>query len=406
MTGYITQITEFFPRLQNPVSNPETTENTAPAPDDNFDDDSVGNTENSNDNSILGKIFKVRDSIENRANQVNFKYSLIELNGLFQRCMGKRYIVDAEPTRDVYRLSSGHLTSIAKSEWDTGEIVDKLVEVNTYLNKENIDLLYVQAPHKNAFMADQLPVGVEDFTGDNVSSLMKAIGKADIPYLDLKQELLSVGIEPVSAYFKTDHHWLPETALSAWFVIAPRLTEEFGFDIDENTVLADQYTYNMQKDVFLGSYGRRVGMLYSGVDNLTLIYPKFQTNLELRISSRDVYRSGDFEDAIYDYRRLEYSDIHESSQYSVYTGGDYDLTQIKNNAMPDGKHVLLVKDSFSCAFAPFLALGCSQVDMIDLRYFNESVYKFIDENKPDMVIIFYNSSVISGLGAEMFDFEK
>lgn len=79
----------------------------------------------------------------------------------------------------------------------------------------------------------------------------------------------------------------------------------------------------------------------------------------------------------------------------MYIGGDYSLNIIKNNLSPNDKKVLLIRDSFGCAFTPFLSLICSELDTVDFRYYKQgSIIDYIEESKPDIVIALFNPSGI------------
>ena len=63
---------------------------------------------------------------------------------------------------------------------------------------------------------------------------------------------------------------------------------------------------------------------------------------------------------------------------------------IENILMPPtDKKVLIIKDSFCDTMAPFLALGIRNLMTLDVRHFTGSVKAYIDEHKPDVVIVMY-----------------
>jgi hypothetical protein len=55
----------------------------------------------------------------------------------------------------------------------------------------------------------------------------------------------------------------------------------------------------------------------------------------------------------------------------------------------------MIRDSFSVAVAPYMALGCSELDLIDIRptngNFTGSVRTYIKEMQPDIVIMLVSS---------------
>jgi hypothetical protein len=55
--------------------------------------------------------------------------------------------------------------------------------------------------------------------------------------------------------------------------------------------------------------------------------------------------------------------------YDVFLGGPQALIRIENSDNPNGRDLLLFRDSFSSSIGPLLALGYRSVTLVDLRYF-------------------------------------
>ena len=69
------------------------------------------------------------------------------------------------------------------------------------------------------------------------------------------------------------------------------------------------------------------------------------------------------------------------------------------------KKVLLIRDSFGCAFAPFLSLGVSQLDIVDLRINKDIVIsEYVLENDIDIVLILYYASEFTNTKEAAFSF--
>ena len=82
--------------------------------------------------------------------------------------------------------------------------------------------------------------------------------------------------------------------------------------------------------------------------------------------------------------------------------GDYKKNIITNNMAPNDKRILLIRDSFSCTLAPFLALDAKEITTIDLRHFTEcSIEDYIKNGNFDLVIVAYNPSAFT---EQQFDF--
>ena len=54
--------------------------------------------------------------------------------------------------------------------------------------------------------------------------------------------------------------------------------------------------------------------------------------------------------------------------------------------------VVLLRDSFACALTPFLALSCSELTTIDLRYFEGDLLDTIAGLEPDIALTLYAAS--------------
>lgn len=51
---------------------------------------------------------------------------------------------------------------------------------------------------------------------------------------------------------------------------------------------------------------------------------------------------------------------------------------------------MVIKDSYANSFVPFLTSAYSEIYMIDLRYYDESVSEFVKSNEIDNILFLYN----------------
>ena len=149
------------------------------------------------------------------------------------------------------------------------------------------------------------------------------------------------------------------------------------------------------EDWFLGSLGKRVGTLYGGVDGIELWKPVFETDFTYSVPIYEIERTGPFEESLLFPERLEEKDYFDSNPYTLYAGGDYPLARIYNHTDEDGPRILLLRDSYACAMTPFLALGCSELITVDLRYFHENLLAYVDWLKPDLVLVLYTTGSVA-----------
>lgn len=353
--------------------------------------------------SFSERIRTIESKIEASFNNVNGKYNYIQLNGLTQRLLGRHYIYDLVGERVVIKLNNGYLTNaFPKLEQNViDDRANKVIALNEKLKQKGIGLIYLSTPYKVSKYDKQLPIGIEDYTNENTDEFLSKLKSGSVDYMDLREELRIDGKNPYESFFITDHHWKPETGLWAFGKVGKHLNDKYGFNIDTTTFDPNNYNYDVVKDVLLGSHGKRIGTLYAGADDLTLITPKFKTNLEMSVPSNGELKSGEFKDTIFYNYRIENVNYFDSNPYYVYLGNDYPLQVIKNKLVSD-KKILLVRDSFGAVAAPFLALGCSELDIIDLRAKTQSLLASIEQINPDVVIFVYSPPMIAD--SWMYDF--
>ena len=90
-------------------------------------------------------------------------------------------------------------------------------------------------------------------------------------------------------------------------------------------------------------------------------------------------------DTLWDTEQLEGKD-----KYSVYLGGNHALVEINTDAN-NGRKLIVIKDSFSHCFVPFLAEHFETIYMVDFRYNNMKVSNFIEENEITDILVLYNT---------------
>lgn len=318
-------------------------------------------------------------------------HRFIQLYGGVQRLLGRRVIRDADGGSTVYKLSDGTLTFVNSTAAENLPAhADALFALEDTLAQWDIPLLYVQAPQKiGTDGAPTLPTGVTDYGNQNADTLLALLEQGGVSTLDLREVLKADGGHWTDYFFATDHHWTPQTALLCTRALVERLNGEYGMALDESLTDPAAFSAVTYKDSFLGSQGKRTGSWYAGTDDLTVLTPVYETAFTYSVPSTQTERSGSFGESLLFPERLEQSDLFQSNPYTVYSGGDYALARMVNHNNPDGPKLLLLRDSYSCALAPFLALHCSELITVDPRYFDGDLAACIGQEQPDLVIALY-----------------
>ena len=70
-------------------------------------------------------------------------------------------------------------------------------------------------------------------------------------------------------------------------------------------------------------------------------------------------------------------DDHRSSWYSTYIAGDSYAVQIKSDVCKNGRKLLIVKDSYGNALAPYFIDSFEEVYIVDARTFELQLPEFV-----------------------------
>ena len=362
------------------------------------------------DANVFDYISAEISSINNGINEsVLGKYSLIEINGGIQKLLNKKVVNDVDPSMAVIKMNNDQLTFVYP-KFDSTNYANNIIKLNEFLNEKDVPFLYVQAPFKVSKYDNQLPSGIEDYSNENADEFLDIIGQAGVDYLDLREEEVKDNLDHYSLFFRTDHHWKPETGLWASSKIAEKIEEKYKFEYDKKCFDIDNYNKVEYNDIFLGSKGKRVGKIYSGkLDGINLLYPKFDTNMAFIAESAGIERKGNFYDTIFERQYVEdkklSKDYFNNDPYCLYTGVDRRIETIINYNSLNNKKILVVKDSFGRVSIPFLSLAYHEVESLDLRKFtDETLKEYLEKNNFDLVIVQYTAEVYREDKNELFNF--
>lgn len=319
----------------------------------------------------------------------------------YQRLLGRRIIEDAQSqTATVVKLADGALTfaNLSQERMDVTANAEAAAQLKETLAGAGIPYLFTVAPQK-LMDNSQLPAGIQNYSIEEADLFLDLLADAGVDTLDLRPWFESHG-NYGDWFFRTDHHWRPEAAFVAWGVLAGEMTQRYGFSFDPALTDESHYEKTVYERFFLGSQGKRVGTLYGGVDDFTVYTPKFDTDLTYTCPFYGIDRTGPFNQSVCFPERIAARDWFDGNPYTYYAGGDYPLARAVNRNNPEGPKILLIRDSFACAMTPFLALGCSELVTVDLRYFSGDLTETILSEKPDLVVTLYTVGTLSN--PEMF----
>ena len=333
------------------------------------------------------------DDISNK--ELSYHDTMMDVNSVKENLLGTRVVFKDDAS--VVKMDSGSLSSQSK-KIDTKEIkktVEAINRLKSVSEKNGAKFLFCATPTKSQY--EKSPENIDNFAEDNYQSFLKQMNAAQIPYIDFKQELDNSNIESDSIYYFTDGHWKVNSGFFATGALCKELNSRYRFSYDEKYTDLSNYNIQSYSNLFLGSFGKKVGTYFTwnGADDFDLITPKFDTNMTEEQPIKNEKRNGKFEDTVLFMDNMK-KDYYGVNTYATYSGGDFRLQIMKNNLNPNGKKILLIRDSFACVVAPFLALQTSELHICDMRnyeyYVGEKLNaeEYIKQIKPDYVIVLYS----------------
>jgi len=308
----------------------------------------------------------------------------INLHGLVARLMGQRYI------NERIKLDNGHLTEEVGKE-DTAFAAMQLEKMRDMQKERGKGFLFVMAPNQLPKYEDIMPPGYTNYSNENADELLGFLEAANVPTLDLREEMFKEGMDHRDAFFVTDHHWTPETGLWAYTKIIEKLIQTGTIEpVDSPSLDTEEYNVEIFEDIFLGSFGKRTGRFFAGLDDFSVLTPKFETYYSVTTPYRgDIDKQGSFSEIIINKSEME-GNLFENNPYVTYGYAMNGIVRYKNEAAPVDLKVMAIGDSFSHVTYIYLPFIFSECDQVDMRYIKVDFNEYYTEYDPDIVIMLVN----------------
>lgn len=177
--------------------------------------------------------------------------------------------------------------------------------------------------------------------------------------------------EPI--YLRTDHHWAPLGAFYAAREFARTAGLPFAGIEEFDRKCVKRYVgsmYGYSKDVAVKNAPEDFIFYVPKDSSYVTEYTRYKINSDYRIEKEYPTEVGN----------LIYYYPHGSSlAYCSYLGSDGRITKISTNVR-NGRHLLILKDSFGNPLPAFLLSSFQTVHVVDCRYFDKSMKKLVREN--------------------------
>lgn len=290
------------------------------------------------------------------------------------------YLENAEgrgATEDIVRGTDDWLFTAPVSD-DRETLWDNMQAITTFAEKQSVPVTMMAVPSAGAVVSDKLPALHLPYPDADLLEEARRIAGNTLHWVDLYTDFCSAE-QPERLYYRTDHHWTTEGAYRAYCL----MMEELG----QSSVPRDDFTVEQITDFYGTSYSKS-GLWLTEPDTLELWT---DSDIQAVTTAYDANRADPVTREGMFFR--EY--LEDADKYPVFLSGNHARVHIETNA-DSGKRLLVIKDSYAHALAPFLAEEYSTIDLIDLRYFKQqTISSWLEENPADEILLVYGLSSLA-----------
>lgn len=258
-----------------------------------------------------------------------------------------------------------------KAEPLTVKLDKNIAHLNSFHEKNpNVATYVTLVPTSIEIYPEKLPLYAQTGIHQEAIDRVHAQLNPSVQMIDLFTPLKEMKDAPI--YYRTDHHWTMRGAFYGYVEVANAM----GLIPLEN----DDFTIETVADDFYGTFYSKANDHRIQPDIIEVFKPKQPMTYTVSFddgSQMDSLFNEDF--------------LRKRDKYAYFLGGNYAKVVIKSS-VKNGKKLLLVKDSYAHAIAPFLANHFEEIHMIDLRYYHTSIQSYIEEHAINDVLIFYNTT--------------
>lgn len=222
-------------------------------------------------------------------------------------------------------------------------------------------------PSSAAVWPERLPAHAD--TADEPALIKRLYSSCGVNTIDTLSALKAHADEDI--FYRTDHHW---TTLGAYYAYAAA-AGAMGL----SPVPLSEFTPETVSDSFYGTIYSSSGVRWLPPDSIQRFVPdagaavtKYEGPDEISVP-------------VYDAEKLGMKD-----KYSYFFGGNTPRMVIRTGQ--EGGRLLLIRDSYSDCELPFFFAHFSEIHVLDLRYYRQSVAEYIRANGFDGILVNYGLS--------------
>lgn len=314
-------------------------------------------------------------------------------NSSLQYALGKRMVNTGG--QQMLTLNSGHLYDL-QNRVSMEPAIENLLAMRDTVSRD-VPFLFVYE-HPTIYDASQMPAGYDvlDDSDEIADDIVNRARDAGLNLIDSRDVLTASGVPLADLLMYTDQHWSTRASLTMAKSIAQELSALTGVDMHPERLDIENFETQVFPKLFLGKYGQRIGTGNIDPDDITIYWPKYDTNIHRYTNylGKITDIEGSFKESMI---RWDYLEPDEGKTWNIKAYIDYGLVEnhdIYRN--PDGADctILLLKDSFSASIGSFLSLVADEIYAVDLRRSDMNLEEWLRESNPDVVVVAYSLQML------------
>ncbi len=301
------------------------------------------------------------------SDQIAFRKEMIEIKAEAELLMGKNenngillgkdgYLIEVHSyTEENYNFLNKNLNKIEKMAQNLKE---NGVVVNSVLIPRKVDILQDNFPPY--------------YSNERSKEIWGLVGESHISLMDSLAEKHNYGNQ---IFYKTDHHLTAEGSYYAYRELADIL-KFVPYPMEHSNI-------NTLSDEFHGTTYSKSGFFFADTEEIKA--PSIE-NGRYRVTIVDTETEFD---TLYDLSYLDKKD-----KYSVFLSGNNAHVKIYDTQDFTKPTLLIIKDSFSHAIAPYLCEHYN-IELIDPRYYSGSIAGYINESGIKNVLFLFGIDTLA-----------
>lgn len=297
------------------------------------------------------------------ADHVPFRDFFVGLNSYVNVLTGRN------GQNDVYKSADGYLIT-GPVKFDEERTAANMKYLADFAEQTEIPATVMIVPEAGFVLGDKLPKNHNQYfdaeilkTAEENCGLMK--------YIDLS-EVFTAEKDNMQIYYRTDHHVTSDGAMLMYKAFS-----------EANGKTPSEFIIKERTDGFYGTTYSKSGLWLTKPDVIDVYKEKEESSYTVTIQEGE-------EENTYD--SLYFPSHYENmDKYPVFLDGNHALVTIKNNDNPNGKKLLVIKDSYAHCLTTFLAADYEEITMVDMRYYRNSVSELAKEKGCNELLVVYGA---------------